>query len=371
MRIAVDAMGGDHAPEAPVHGSLLAMPQCSAELLLIGNEKQLTEILGRSIEATSIRIVHASEVIGMGEAGAVAIRKKRGASLIVAMRLLAEGEVDAVVSAGNSAAIVAAARHFVGLIPGLRRPAIAVPLPTPTGKVLLIDAGAQAEANSIQLAQSAALANVYLKVTRDLDHPRVGLLNIGQEPSKGKRVIQRAFDLLQRSSLHFVGNVEPHDLYADRTDAAICDGFVGNLLLKMYEGLLDTLMQSLEAHLADQDYDHGVRERLGHTLQRFRGSYDYQSVGGAPVLGVRKTIIVAHGRSRAKAIASAILLASQLARDKVYDRISGELEKDGVLADLKYRNTALMLEQLRSKWGFTHKQNSGDRTQNSGDTMGK
>ncbi len=158
MRIAVDAMGGDHAPEAPVQGSLLAVPQCTAELLLIGNEKQLSAILNCSRPVPSIRVVHASEVIGMGEAGPSAIRKKRGASLTVAMRLLAEGEVDAVVSAGNSAAIVATAKHFVGLIPGLRRPAMAVPLPTPAGKVLLIDAGAQAEANTIHLAQSAALA---------------------------------------------------------------------------------------------------------------------------------------------------------------------------------------------------------------------
>jgi phosphate acyltransferase len=361
MRIAVDAMGGDHAPEAPVQGSLLALPQCQAELLLIGNEKQLPEMLGRSTANSSIRVVHAAEVIGMGEAGPVAIRKKRGASLSVAMRLLAEGEVDAVVSAGNSAAIVATAKHLVGLVPGLRRPAMAVPLPTPSGKVLLIDAGAQTEANTIHLAQSAALANVYLKITQDLDQPRVGLLNIGQEPSKGMRVIQRAFTLLERSSLRFIGNVEPQDLFTDRTDAAICDGFVGNLLLKMYEGLLETLWQFLEANVDDRQQSAG--EGLRQLLQRFQGNYDYQKVGGAPLLGVRKTVVVAHGRSQAKAIASAILLASQLARDRVYERIASELEKDGVLVNLKHDNTALMLEQLRSKWGFAQKQSPEVRTQ--------
>jgi phosphate acyltransferase len=351
MRIAVDAMGGDHAPEAPVQGSLLAMPQCSAELLLVGNEKRLSEILDHSEEAPSIRIVHASEVIGMGEAWPVAIRKKRGASLSVAMRLLAEGEVDAVVSAGNSAAIVATARHLVGLIPGLRRPAMAVPLPTPAGKVLLIDAGAQAEANTIHLAQSAALANVYLKVTQNLDHPRVGLLNIGQEPSKGMRVIQRAFILLERSSLHFIGNVEPQDLFADRTDAAICDGFVGNLLLKMYEGLWQTFLQVLEANV--DDHDQSTSDRLRPILDRFQRSYDYQNVGGAPLLGVRKTVVVAHGRSQAKAMANAILLASHLVNARIYERLSTGLEKDGVLADLKHDNTALMLEQLRRKYRWT------------------
>jgi glycerol-3-phosphate acyltransferase PlsX len=335
------------------------MPKCSAELLLIGNEKQLAEILGRSPEASSIRVVHASEVIEMGEAGAMAVRKKRGASLNVAMRLLAEGEVDAVVSAGNSGAIVAAAKHLVGLIPGLQRPAMAVALPTPTGKVLLVDAGAQAEAKTIHLAQSAALANVFLRVSQDMDRPRVGLLNIGQEPLKGMRVIQRAFSLLERSSLHFIGNIEPQDLYTDRADAAICDGFVGNLLLKMYEGLLETLLQSMEAHVVDYDPDTGVR--VGQTLRRFRGDYDYRSVGGAPLLGVRKTVMVAHGRSRAEAIANAILLASRLAGDKVCDRISAGLEKDGILADLRHHSTALMLEQFKSKWRFPQRQSSADQ----------
>jgi phosphate acyltransferase len=360
MRIAVDAMGGDHAPEAPVLGSLRAIPQCPAELLLIGDEKQLREILGHAIEGSSIRIIHASEVIGMGEAGPVAIRKKRGASLSVAMRFLAEGEVDAVVSAGNSAAIVATAKHLVGLIPGLRRPAMAVPLPTPAGKVLLIDAGAQTEANTVHLAQSAALAHAYLKVTTDLDHPRVGLLNIGQEPVKGMGVIQRAFALLERSSLHFIGNVEPQDLFLDRTDAVVCDGFVGNILLKMYEGLMETFLRSLQTSLDERDSrDSGGK--LGEAFQQFRDHYDYRKIGGAPLLGVRRPVVVAHGRSHGEAMGSAILLASKLAGEKVYERLSADLENDGVLVDLKHQNTALMLELLRNKWGFSQKPTLGDR----------
>jgi phosphate acyltransferase len=366
MRIAVDAMGGDHAPEALAEGTLLAMPQCSDELFLIGNGKQLCELLGHCPGASSIRTIHASEVIGMGEAGPVAIRKKRGASLSVAMRLLAEGKVEAVVSAGNTAAIVATAKHFVGLLPGLRRPAMAVPLPTPAGKVLLIDAGAQAEANAIHLAQSAALAHQYLKVSRGLSHPRVGLLNIGREALKGIRVIQRAFTLLERSTLQFIGNVEPQELFTDRTDAAICDGFVGNLLLKMYEGLMETLLPFLEAQLDGRH--HGASDKLQMAIQRFRGNFDYQNVGGAPLLGVRKTVVVAHGRSGAKAITNAILLASQLARDRVFERLSDGLEKDGILVDLKHDSTALMLEKLRSKWGFTQRQTSAERSQTSENT---
>jgi phosphate acyltransferase len=360
MKIAVDAMGGDHAPEAPVLGSLQAMPQCSAELVLIGQEKQLRELLGHAPEGFAIRLIHASEVIGMGEAGPVAIRKKRGASLSVAMRLLAEGEVEAVVSAGNSAAIVATAKHLVGLIPGLRRPAMAVPLPTPTGSVLLIDAGAQTEANTIHLAQSAALAHSFLKVTQGLDHPRVGLLNIGQEPVKGMKVIQRAFALLERSPLHFIGNVEPQELFADRTDAVICDGFVGNILLKMYEGLMETLLQGLQQHMGSVDrQDHS--EGLGKALQRLQARHDYRKVGGAPLLGVQRPVVVAHGRSHSEAMSNAILLASKLVNDRVYERLSDGLQKDGILLDLKHQNTALMLEQLRNKWTFSQRTTPGDR----------
>ncbi len=179
------------------------------------------------------------------------------------------------------------------------------------------------------------------------------------------RVIQRAFALLQRSSLHFIGNVEPQDLFSDRTDAAICDGFVGNLLLKMYRRTARNHGAFFEGNV--DDHDQSTRERLGQLVQRFQGSYDYQSVGGAPLLGVSKTVVVAHGRSQAKAMASAILLAMQLVNDRVYERLSAGLEKDGVLTDLKRDNTALMLEQLRSKWGFAQKQSSEVRAQKSDD----
>lgn len=360
MKIAVDAMGGDHAPEAPVLGSLRAIPQTSAELLLVGQEKRLRELLGDMPADSPLRIVHASEVIGMSEPGPVAIRKKRGASLSVAMRLLAEGEVDAVVSAGNSAALVAAGKHLVGLIPGLRRPAMAVFLPTPAGKVLLVDAGAQTEANTVHLTQSAALAHTFLKVTQGLDHPRVGLLNIGQEPVKGRRVIQRAFALLERSPLHFIGNVEPQELFSDRTDAVICDGFVGNIVLKMYEGMMENLLQCLTTHL-DEGEPKDTGEALRKVFHYLQDRHDYRNVGGAPLLGLKKPVIAAHGRSHGEAMSNAILLASRLVNDKVYDRLAAGLEKDGMLLDLKHQNTALMLELLRNKWGFSPRPPLGDR----------
>ena len=353
MKIAVDAMGGDHAPEAIVQGSLLARPQCPTDLVLIGNEARLRILLGSFDSASSIKVVHASQTIGMGEAGPMAIRKKRDASLSVAMRFLAQGDVDAVVSAGNSSAIVATARHFVGLTPGLRRPALAVPIPTPSAKVLLVDAGAHAEANTVHLAQSAALAHVYLKVTEPLNPPRIGLLNLGQEPMKGTKVVQRAFAILERSRLRFVGNVEPSDLFAERVDAAICDGFLGNVLLKMYEGLSETLLQLLDAQLEEDELP--VREGLHQIFERFRKAHHYQNVGGAPLLGVRKPVIVAHGRSQATAIANAIHLASHLARGGVFQAMADELEKSSLLADLKHIGAMTMLENFKKQWGFTQK----------------
>lgn len=350
MKIAVDAMGGDHAPEAPVEGSLLAMPRCPAQLLLIGHESRVREVLGDRREGSSLEIVHAPEAVGMEEPGPVALRRKRASSLSVAMKLLADREVDAVVSAGNTSAVVAAAKHWVGLVPGLRRPAMAVPVPVPTGRVLLVDAGAQAEAHTIHLAQSAALAHVYLQVAGGPVHPRVGLVNIGREPGKGLKVIRRTFAVLQRSSLRFIGNVEPQGLFADQIDIAVCDGFVGNLLLKMYEGICETFLQFLQSRLeAGADRSQG---ELREALENFEGTYLYHNVGGAPLLGARRTVVAAHGRSRATAIANAVLVAYRLVRDGVFERTAEALEKTGILHEMKHLNTVLLLESLRKQVGL-------------------
>ncbi|MGV8073414.1 MAG: phosphate acyltransferase PlsX [Syntrophobacteraceae bacterium] len=350
MKIAVDAMGGDYAPEAIVEGALLAKPQCPADLVLFGDETRIREVLGRSEVASSIQVVHAPQTIGMGEAGPVAIRRKRDASLSMAMRFLAEGSADAVVSAGNSSALVATAKHYIGLAPGLRRPAIAVPIPTPAGKVLLLDAGAYAATDTVHLAQSAALAHVYLKVTEGLDHPRIGLLNIGQEPGKGTKAIQRAFTLLKRSRLRFAGNVEPYNLFAGEIDAAICDGFVGNVLLKVFEAMSETFIRLLDIQVGQCVGE--VREKLRSTSDLFHGLFLGENMGGAPLLGVGKAVLVAHGHSQGPAVANAIGLAFNMANDKVYERMQAELEGDPFLIEMKHYNTLLTLENLKNKWGF-------------------
>ncbi|NLI81058.1 MAG: phosphate acyltransferase PlsX [Deltaproteobacteria bacterium] len=349
MRIAVDAMGGDYAPEAIVEGSLLAEPRSANQLVLVGHEQRIREILRQHDRGSAMEVVHAPEAVSMDEPGPTAIRRKRDSSVSTAVRFLAEDKVQAVVSAGNTSATVAAAKHYLGLIAGIRRPALAVHIPTPTGRVLLLDAGANSEANAIHLAHSAALAHAYLEVAQEIVKPRVGLLNIGQEPGKGKKQVQRAFALLSRSALNFIGNVEPQEFFRDRADAVVCDGFVGNVLLKMYEGLLENLPHFLGNQEAD------ASGPLMHINHRIPSVYHYRSVGGAPLLGARKVVVIAHGRSEAGAVANAIHLAGRLFAANICGRIEQLLERDRLIADLKHHYTLLMVDQFRSRWGFPHR----------------
>ncbi len=354
MRIAIDAMGGDYAPGPVVEGALLARSTCPADLVLIGNEPLVREALGDGSGALPLpALVHAPLAISMEEFGPVAIRKKRESSLNVAMRMLASGDVDAVVSAGNTSAIVAAAKHFVGLLPGLRRPALAVPFPTEDGMPVLLDAGAHAQSGPVHLAQSAALAHIYLKVTRRIDRPRIGLLNIGHEPVKGTRAVQKAFALIKRSALNFIGNVEPNELFEGQTDAVICEGFVGNIVMKMYEGLSEGLLRAIEGRVMQSET--GSRTELNRILKGFQKNFAYQHVGGAPLLGVKKPVVVAHGRSGSAAINSAIHLAFAITADETCGKMSEQLERDSSLADFKYFNALLILENLKKKWGFAPK----------------
>ncbi len=353
MRIAIDAMGGDHAPEAVVEGTVLARSHCPADLVLVGEENAVREAFGRIPGEPVSEIVHAPQVIGMDEPGPIAIRRKRDSSLGVAMRMLADGEVDAVVSAGNTSAVVACAKHSVGVFPGLRRPALAVFIPTETASSLLLDAGAHSQAGAVHLAQSAVLAHIYLKVTKGLEKPRIGLLNIGREPGKGTKTVQRAFSMLKRSGLNFIGNIEPGDIFGGLTDAIICDGFVGNIVLKTYEGISEGLVRKLgqKADLNAPDDARGLRP----VLETIKRSYDYQNVGGAPLLGIQKPVVVAHGRSESTAISSAILATHRMAAGNICVKMTEELERDSALADFKYFNALLLFENLKKKWGFAER----------------
>jgi phosphate acyltransferase len=351
MRIAVDAMGGDNAPEAIVAGALLAAPQCSEELVLVGPDERLRQVLDGKGAHPRLAIHHAPDVVGMGEPGPVAIREKRETSLSVAMRLLAAGDVDAVVNAGNSSAVVATARHYVGLIRGLRRPALAVWLPTPADSVFLIDVGAHAEAVPDHLAQSAALAHAYLKVVGGIGNPRLALLNIGKEPGKGSRSTQRAYALLERSSLNFVGNLEPRELFTGHTDVVVCDGFIGNIVLKLHEGWAANWCQFMENSPPLDGLSAAMKTSLRQYCRHLESRFDYQDVGGTPLLGVRGTVVVAHGCSRAPAIANAIHVAVRALECQSVARVVEYLETTPILSELKHYSARWVLDHWKSRWG--------------------
>ncbi len=343
MKIAIDAMGGDNAPRSVLEGALLAGASCPADLVLIGNEPVIREALHSGLPPRT-EVVHAPQVVSMDESGPTAIRKKRQASINVAMRMLAEGQVDCVVSAGNTSGVVAAAKHFVGLLPGLKRPAIAVSFPTLDARPVLLDAGAYPESEALHLAQSAVLAHVYLRVCRQIERPALCLLNIGSEAVKGTKAVQRAFTLLNRSGLNFIGNREPNDLFDGKADAVICDGFVGNIVMKMFEGFSESMMGALGARIGQEPAG------LGPVLDDFKKSCGCRHVGGAPLLGVKKPVVVAHGRSGPSAIQSAIRLAFEITRDGTFEKMSDFLEQGGSPVDFKHFSGLLFIENFKNRW---------------------
>ncbi len=347
MKIAIDAMGGDHAPLSVVEGALQAGVFCPAELVLVGDEEALRALLPDGI-SSGVRVVHAPLVVSMEEFGPTAIRKKREASINVAMRMLAEGEVDCVVSAGNSSAVVAAAKHFVGLLPGLKRPALAVSLPTTDARPILLDAGAHPESGALHLAQSALLAHMYLRVSRGIERPAVALLNIGSEATKGTRAVQRAYALLHRSSLNFLGNMEPHELFAGKADAVVCDGFVGNIVMKMCEGFSEWMMGELGSRVAPRSTG------LGTALEDLKQGLAYQHVGGAPLLGVKSPVIVAHGRSGRSAVSSAIGLACRITRDRICEKMA-DIEQGASAVDFKQFSAMVFFENFKTRWSSAPK----------------
>ncbi len=309
MKIAVDAMGGDYAPRELVRGAVAALQRREKlEVLLVGRSEELEAEL-ESCEkerAERIRIVPAQDVIAMNEHPGLALRRKKEASVVVAARLVKEGEAAAFVSAGNTGAAMGAALFHLGRIEGVARPAIASPFPTGQGLCLLLDAGANADARPTYLEQFAHMGAIYAENVWGIPNPRVGLLNIGSEPEKGNELSREAYQLLARSTLNFVGNVEGRELATGVVDVIICDGFVGNVILKLAEGLAVDLMERLRGEL-----NAGFRTRVGAALalpafRRFKKGLDYQEYGGAPLLGVNGICIISHGSSKARAIENAI-----------------------------------------------------------------
>ncbi len=331
LHVAVDAMGGDHAPREVVAGAVQAARALGAQVILVGRGRVLEEELRRAGGAPGIRIEDAPEVIEMAEAPAMALRRKRRASIPVAIDLVRRGEADAMVSAGNTGAAMAAALFGLGRVEGIDRPAIAAALPTTRGRAILVDVGANVDCRPKHLVQFAAMGTVYARVL-GIREPRVGVLSNGTEDTKGNDLVIRAAELLRQSGLRFIGNVEGREFFDGAADVVVCDGFVGNLVLKFGEGLALGIFALLRDELS-----RGLRVRLGAALaarglRAVKRRMDYTEYGGAPLLGVNGVCIISHGSSRAKTIRNAVALAVESVRARMVDAIhdaAGRLAESG------------------------------------------
>ena len=323
MKIAVDAMGGDRAPAQVVEGACLAAREFGVDIILVGNEPVLHRHLRDTVPEMppTISIRHASQRIEMHDPPSSVARKKRNSSIWVATDLVHNGEAEAVVSAGNTGATMVSAFLLWGVLNGIERPAIAATLPTLKGQAIMLDVGATVDCLPHQLYQFAIMGHEYAKQVLDESNPKIGLLSIGEEDEKGNEVTREAFSLLKDSSLNFVGNVEGRDVYTGLADVIVCDGFIGNVGLKISEGVTEAMIKMLIKDISCSRIGKLGYVLLRSSFHRFKKRIDYAEFGGAPLLGVNGTCVICHGRSSAKAIWSAVRLASQLIDHKVNGRI--------------------------------------------------
>jgi glycerol-3-phosphate acyltransferase PlsX len=327
LRIAVDAMGGDHAPASEIEGALRAARELGVRVLLVGPTEALHAGLRRhGWSREPIELVHATEVIRMGDDVARAVRRKKDATIRVGMQMVRDGKADAFVSAGNTGAVVMTTALLLGTLSGVDRPALTMTLPTVNGAgTVLLDVGANADCKPAFLEQFAVMGALYAEKILKRKHPRVGLLSIGEEESKGNELVRETHKLLKSSFPNFIGNVEGKDLYTGEVDVVVCDGFTGNVVLKTSEGLIESLTTMLRYEMTRR-----LDTKAGALLVRpafhaFKKRLDYDEHGGAPLLGARKTVIVCHGRSNAKAIFNAVRVAKEFHKRNVNHLIETEL----------------------------------------------
>lgn len=320
-------MGGDHAPAHPVDGAVAAARIHGIAIDLIGREPAIRGELERHLDIgdLDVRVLDAPDVIEMSESPAKALRRKPRASIRVAAEQVARGDAVAMFSAGHTGASVVAAHAVFGMMPGVDRPALAPTVPTRSGSAVLIDAGATVECRPVHLVQFAHMGAMYARVGLGVERPRIGLLSIGEEATKGNELTRDAHQLLKASALHFVGNVEARGIFAGDADVIVCDGFTGNVALKLSEGLVEMVEDLLGEELQST-----FSSQVGYLLsrrafRRFRKRVDYSEFGGAPLLGVAGLCIVGHGRSSAKAVRNAIVMASRMAGNRMTERLSAEM----------------------------------------------
>lgn len=321
-------MGGDHGPAPNVEGAIQAAAELNVAVVLVGDEARLQAQLQRmGCRDPRITIRHAPQVVEMHESPAQVARKKRQSSVWIATELVKAGEAEAVISAGNTGAAMVAAFFVLELTKGVERPAIATMLPTLTGHAVMLDVGANVDCTANHLEQFALMGNEYAKHVLGKVNPRVGLLSIGEEDSKGNEVTKEAFKLLKASPINFIGNVEGRDVYSGEADVVVCDGFIGNVALKISEGVADTIKKLLLKEIGGSFLGRLAYPLIAAPLLKLKRKIDYAEFGGAPLLGVNGICMICHGRSSAKAIKNAIRRAKSLAESRMTDLIRQDIEE--------------------------------------------
>jgi glycerol-3-phosphate acyltransferase PlsX len=320
IRIAVDAMGGDHAPGVIVEGVRVAALGLDGdtEIILVGREEAILECGGGNLGAT---IVPADDVVEMDDPPAQAVRRKRGSSMAKAVDLVREGRADAILSLGNTGALMAFCKVILGCLEGIQRPAIAVPMPHRTGYCLMLDAGANADCQPVHLSDFALMGSVYAQEVWGIAQPRVGLLSIGTEETKGKELTFEAAKLIRELPVHFIGNVEGDSVSQGTVDVVVCDGFTGNAMLKYGEGLASLILSRIRKAVSDLALDQEMKVVAAKIMQKCMEGADYSETGGAPFLGIAGTCLKAHGRSGPKAVANGLLAAGRAVGHRVNERI--------------------------------------------------
>src|SRR5678815_3760286 len=332
IKIAVDAMGSDRAPGVEVDGAVQAASQLGVPIVLVGQESVVRPLLEKhDVTGLPIEIVHASEVVTMEDSASTAVRRKKDSSIRVAENLMRDGKVSGVVSAGNTGAVMATAKFIVGTLPVVDRPALSTVLPTQKGKpCILLDVGANVDCKPLHLEQFAIMGDIYSRAIFGIRRPRVGLLSIGEEDSKGNELTKESFKSLRQAPINFIGNVEGRDIFKGDVDVIVCDGFTGNVALKLSEGLFETFIAML-----GQELHRTLSAKVGYILaerafRAFGKRLDYSEFGGAPLLGIKGISIVCHGRSNANAIKNAVRVASEFCKHNVNDVIEKEFMKLGL-----------------------------------------
>jgi glycerol-3-phosphate acyltransferase PlsX len=330
MRIAIDAMGGDCGPRVVIAGALAAARDLPIGLVLVGRPAEIRAELKRSQAKprVGVAIVDADDVIGMDEPPSAALRRTPRASIKIAAEVVRRGDAAALFSAGSTGATVIAACNAFGMLEGVRRPALAATVPTTRGTAILLDAGANAACRPRHLVQFAVMGSVYARVAAGIECPRVGLLSTGAEETKGNTLTREAHMLLKGTSVNFIGNVEAHEVYRGVADVIVCDGFTGNVALKISEGLAEMMIDMLGDEVAPPPSAAG-RLAARRVFRRVRRRIDYAEYGGAPLLGVAGLALVGHGRSSASAVRRAVTMAYQFARHDMVGRIGREMAAQG------------------------------------------